>query len=163
MHPSTLKSLLSNLTPFLLFYLAYIIDHALSQTSIYPIYLVPILWMSSKFGWQTGSAFAILGAALSTPISPNIALSINLQYLDQLIARSITLASLSLLYFNYIRLVSTHKKRYGRLTALIDQCPDCGYLLCRDGRWRSLEDLNSNPNMLGNTPKHDDCPNKIKS
>jgi len=162
MHPSILK-LLSNLAPFLLFYLAYIIDHAFSRIYIYPIYLVPILWISSKFGWQIGSVFAILGAALSTPISPHVAMNINQQYLDQFIARSITLTSLSALYSNYISLAATHKKRYRRLSELVNQCPDCGSILCQDGQWRTLEELISNPNTFGKKPNHDDCANRKNS
>lgn len=155
-----LKLILGNLAPFLLFYVAYYVDHDLKEADLYPIFLIPIFWISSKWGWPTGCLFSILGAMLSTPASPLLEFSNNYVYLNVFITRSITLVLLCMFYSNYISMLNSHKKRYDRLTSLVNQCPDCGALLCHDGQWRTIRELNSNPSSIGTIPKHDNCPNQ---
>ena len=166
MSTTRLKLLFRNLGPFLFFYTTYFIDHSLGEADLYPIYLIPIFWMSSKWGWPVGCIFSILGALLSTPISPFLPFGSNINYLNEFITRSITLALLCIFYSNYINMLNTHKKRYELLTSLVNQCPDCGALLCHDGKWRTIQELNANPSSFGTMPKHDNCRNqdrKLKS
>ena len=148
------KLQITHLGPLVLFIIAYWIDHKLQETVLYPIYLIPILWLSSKWGWQIGVMFSIFAAFLSTPISPMLAWSSNVAYIDSFVTRSITLSFLAILYTNYTHAVSTHKNRYERLKSLVPQCPDCGAVLCHDGQWRSIEDLIKNPKIFGKLPTH---------
>ena len=149
------KLQINHLAPLVLFFIAYWIDHKLQETVVYPIYLIPILWLSSKWGWPTGVMSSIFAAFLSTPISPMLAWSSNVAYIDSFVARSITLSLLAILYSNYTGAVSTHKSRYERLKSLGPQCPDCGAVFCRDGQWRTIEALIKDPKNLGVLPSHD--------
>ena len=148
------KLQITHLGPLVLFLIAYWIDHKLQETVVYPIYLIPILWLSSKWGWPIGVMFSIFAAFLSTPISPMLAWSSNAAYIDSFVTRSITLSFLAILYSNYTHAVAAHKNRYERLKSLVPQCPDCGAVLCRDGQWRSIEDLIKNPKIFGKLPTH---------
>ena len=149
------KRFLINLLPFCLFFVAFIIDSRFSGIKLYPIYVPPVLWISATLGWPIGSAFAVFGAILSTPSSPFISLKDNIVYLDSIVARSLTLVILSILFSNYINLMQIHKKRYEKLKSLFPQCPDCGSVLCQDGQWRPIEELIANPSMVNCAPRHD--------
>ena len=150
-----LKLIPTKLAPLILFFIAYYVDASFPTASIYPIYLIPTLYMSAKWGWLLASLFAIFGALLSTPISPFIPSAINIVYIDSFATRSITLVTLCILFSNYTTLLRTHEKRYESLKKLIPQCPNCGSILCNDGQWRSLDKLISKPSYFGDTPRHD--------
>ena len=150
-----LKRTIVNLLPLILFFIAYYIDHKFAKASMYPIYFIPTLYMSAKWGWPSGAVFSVFGAILSTPISPFIPSASNIVYIDSFATRSITLVTLCILFSNYTTLLRTHKKRNESLKKLIPQCPNCGSILCNDGQWRSLEKLISKPSDFGNTPTHD--------
>lgn len=159
----TFKLRFSNLLPILLFLIAYYIDHGLAGMEVYPVYLIPVLWMSSKWGWPIASLFAVAAAILSTPISPFLAWSSNLAYLNSFATRSITLVLLCILYSNYLNLIRTYKKRYEQLKILVPQCPDCGAVFCCDGEWRTLEKLLSDSSSIGVMPRHDCNSAKLKT
>lgn len=147
--------LASTLAPFLLFYIAYLIDHKLESIAMYPIYLPSILWLSSRWSWPIGIVSAAIASALSTPMSSQLPWRYNQIYIDHFLTRFTLLALLSIFYSNYIGLARSHQKRHNHLKTLIRQCPDCGSILCLDGQWRSLDQLNSHPEEFGKTPKHE--------
>ena len=149
------KPQFSDLWPLLLFFIVYLIDHGSPNIILYPIYLVPILWMSSKWGWMSGVVFSIFAAWLSTPISPLLPWSSNQEYITSFAARSITLSLLSILYSNYTSLARAHKYRHDSLKLLVHQCPDCGAIYCRDGQWRSLDEIVAHPSLFGKLLIHD--------
>jgi hypothetical protein len=154
MSSSFARSWSSNVLPFLLLYAVYLIDNKFSGIAIYPIYLLPIFWITSKWGSWAGVSFAVFSAGLSTPMSPLLGWDQNIAYLDMLIARSATLALLALFYSNFISQAKSNRTRVERLKSIVPQCPDCGAVYCRDGKWRSLEQLISNPKDFGVMPKH---------
>ena len=155
MQASTPKLRLASLGPLVLFFIAYCIDNRLGSLAIYPIYLAPILWINSKWGWPIGSLFAILAAFLSTQSSSFLSESNSQAYFTTFIIRSTTLISLSLLYSNCRGIISSQKQRLDRLIATVPQCPDCGAVFCCDGQWRSLEQIMSKPNAYAVLRKHD--------
>lgn len=150
-----LKLRLASLGPLVLFFIAYYIDNRLGSLAAYPIYLAPILWISSKWGWPIGSLFTILAAMLSTQSSALLSGSNSLAYLATFAVRSITLVSLSLLYSNYRGIINSQKQRLDRLIAIVPQCPDCGAVFCGDNQWRSLEQIKLDPNAYAVLQKHD--------
>lgn len=141
--------------PLLSFAVAYYIDHKFKSAVIYPAYLVPILWSTSRWGKRAGVVFAVLSAGLSTPMSPLLEWNYNKPYLAIFIARSSVLSLLSIFYSNYISQNKSNRQRLLRLKSIIPQCPDCGAVYCRDGQWRSMELLISNPEQFGVMPSHD--------
>ena len=162
MSSSFAKSWSSNLFPFLLLYAIYLIDNEPPNVALYPLYLVPIFWITSKWGWRAGVPFAVFSAGLSTPMSPLLGWGQNIVYIDMLITRSITLALLALFYSNFISQAKANRKRIERLKSIVPQCPDCGAVYCHDGQWRSLEQLISNPKEFGVRPKHNCTAAKTK-
>lgn len=155
MHSSIAKSWTINALPFLAFVVAYLLDHALTNIALYPVYLVPILWATSKWGSKAGIPLAVLSAGLSTPMHFSLEWSRNILHLDVFISRAITLAMLTLFFSNYKKQVKSHKRRIDRLRSIVPQCPDCGAVFCSDGQWRPLEQLISNPENYGVMPRHD--------
>lgn len=155
MSSSFAKSWISNVLPFLAFAVAYYFDHKLTTIAIYPAYLVSILLATSKWGALGGVSFSIMSGGISSPMSPLLEWKKNAPYLDIFIARSFVLALLSIFYSNYISQLKINKKRVTRLKSVIPQCPDCGALYCRDGQWRSMEQLVSDPEQFGVMPSHD--------
>ena len=155
MSSSFAKSWISNVLPFLAFAVTYYIDHKLESIAIYPAYLVSILLATSKWGALGGVSFSIMSGGISSPMSPLLEWKKNAPYLDIFIARSFVLALLAVFYSNYISQLKIHKKRVTRLKSVIPQCPDCGALYCRDGQWRSMEQLVSDPEQFGVMPSHD--------
>ena len=154
MSSSFAKSCISNAMPFLFFAVAYYIDHKFRSYAIYPAYLVSILWSTSRWGTKAGVAFAVLSASVSTPMSPLLEWNYNKPYLDIFIARSSVLALLAISFSNYISQNKVNRERLIRLKSIIPQCPDCGAVYCRDGQWRSVEQLVKDPEKFGVMPSH---------
>ena len=152
---SYLKLRLAFLGPLVLFFIAYFINNSLGSLAAYPIYLAPILWISSKWGWPIGFLFAILAALLPTSSGPFFAASNGQAYLTTFIVKLTTLVSLSLLYSSYRGIINSQKQRLDRLIAIIPQCPDCGAVFCGDNQWRSLEQIKSDPKAYAVSRKHD--------
>ena len=155
MSSSFAKSCISNAIPFIFFCLAYYIDHKFKGAAMYPAYLVAILWAGSRWGMKVGLVFAVLSSGLSTPMSPLLGWKQNTPYLDIFFGRALVLSLLTIFYCNYISLNRINKKHLVQLKSVIPQCPDCGALYCRDGKWRPLEQLVSDPQKFGVMPIHD--------
>jgi len=149
--------------PFLLIACIYFIDHKYYYIALYPLFLIPLLWITVRWGLVFGVSLAVLCAAISTPASTFIDWRSNLPYLFALTLRVITLSILVLFFYNYHDTVSTHKKRVERLKALIPQCPKCGDVFCADGQWRSLNALIGDNGEFLNKPKHDCIDIKLSS
>lgn len=151
------KNKLTTLNATLVFFLvAALLDFKLASLSIYPIYLVSILYASVNFSFVSSLPFSAIAAYLSIHDEgldlPGI--------INTLIVRFILLASISYLFSAYIGLVNTYRLRFELLKTLVPQCPDCGAILCHDGEWRTIEAISGKPELLGSLRVHE-C--KIKS
>ena len=155
MSTASVKLQPSDALPILLYVAACYIDSKLPDIAIYPIYLVPILWVTSKWGLRAGMPLAVLSGAISTPMQPLLEWDKNIGSLDIFITRTAILALLAIFYSNYANQVKSYRRRIDRLKTIVPQCPDCGAIFCHDGQWRSLEELNSAPECIGATPKHE--------
>ena len=144
----------SDALPILLYVAVHYIDRKLPDIAIYPIYLVPILWATSKWGLRAGMPLAVLSGAMSTPMQPLLEWGKNIASLDIIITRSTILILLAIFYSNYANQVKSNRRRIDRLKTIVPQCPDCGAIFCHDGQWRSLAELTSDPECIGVTPKH---------
>ena len=140
-----------------LFLGALFIDYKLAGWTIYPIYLVSILYASRSFSFITSIPLAAIAAYLS--IRGEAADTSN--YINILLVRFALLFIISYLFSAYIDLIKTYRMRFELLKTLIPQCPDCGAIFCKDGRWRSLKEITGRPDLLGELPKHE-CDTKSK-
>lgn len=154
MSKASIKFRPADALPILVYIGAYWLDSNLKTISIYPIYLVPILWATSKWGLRAGVPLALLSAAISTPVPPLFEWGINATNLDMIFTRSTTLSLIAIFYSNYKKQVDSHRKRIDQLKSIVPQCPDCGAIFCNDGRWRPLEELIENPERIGIKPMH---------
>jgi predicted tellurium resistance membrane protein TerC len=143
---------------FVFFLGATLLDFKLPSLDIYPIYLISILYASINFSFISSLPLSAIASYLS--IHDKAAAFGG--DLNIIIVRFILLSVISYLFSVYIGLVKTYRLRFALLKSILPQCPDCGAILCQDGRWRSLEDISESPDLIGTLPKHD-CKIESKS
>ena len=134
-----------------LFLGALFIDFKLSGWTIYPVYLVSILYASTSFTFCASIPLAAIAAFLS--IRNEGANTAN--FINILLVRFALLFIISYLFSAYIDLIKTYRIRFELLKTLIPQCADCGSIFCKDGRWRNLKEVTGRPDLLGELPKHE--------
>ena len=141
-----------------LFLGALIIDLNFPTLIVYPIYLISILYASINFAFFASIPLTAIAAYLSIRSEgTEIASFINI-----LLVRFALLFIISYLFSAYIDLIKTYRLRFELLKTMIPQCPDCGAIFCKDGKWRSLTEITGKPDLLGALSNHD-CEIKSKS
>ena len=135
----------------LLFLGASLIDLKLSSLTIYPIYLVSILYASLNFSFLASLPLSAIAAYLSIQNEGTDTAS----FINTFLVKFTVLLIISYLFSAYIGLIKTYRLRFDLLKTMIPQCPDCGAILCNDGKWRSLKEITGSPDLLGALPKHD--------
>ena len=134
-----------------LFLGALIIDLNFSTLIVYPVYLISILYVSINFAFFASIPLTAIAAYLSIRSEgTDIANFINI-----FIVRFALLFIISYLFSAYINLIKTYRLRFELLKTMIPQCPDCGAIFCKDGKWRSLTEITGKPDLLGALPIHE--------
>lgn len=136
---------------------AFLLDNASRDLNVYPLYLASILYASINISFYFTVPISALAAYLSF-FQENLSLASSVNIL----IRTILLVIISFLFSSYFGLAKTYRRRFELLKGLVPQCPDCGAILCNDGKWRPLEEISDKPELLGSLPKHE-CNTKSDS
>ena len=145
------KTLVKVSVALMLFFGASLLDFKLAFLTIYPIYLVSILYASRNFGFFTSIPISAIAAYLSIHSD-----SADTAYFVHLFLVRFTLFFIiSYLFSAYMGLINTYRLRFELLKTMVPQCPDCGAIFCNDRVWRSLKEITGRPELLGPLPKHE--------
>ena len=146
------KNKLTTLSVAIAFFLVgFLFDFKLASLTIYPIYLISILYASVNLSFVSSVPFSASAAYLSIH---DEGLS-SAGFINTFLVRFLLLSAISYLFSAYIGLVKTYRVRFELLKTLVPQCPDCGAILCHDGEWRCIEAISEKPELLGSLPVHD--------
>ena len=141
------------------FLVGVLLDFKLASLTIYPIYLISILYASINFSFISSVPFSVVAAYLSIHDEGLGSAG----FINTLMVRFLLLTTISYLFSAYIGLVNTYRQRFELLKTLVPQCPDCGSILCNDGEWRSLEVISGKPELLGFLPRHECEPKSVST
>jgi len=150
-NPAKTRNTLAKLSITLALFLgALIIDLNFPTLIVYPIYLISILYASKIFTFFASVPLTAIAAYLSIRSEGTEIVS----FINILLVRLVLLFIISYLFSAYIDLIRTYRLRFELLKPMIPQCPDCGAIFCKDGKWRSLTEITGKPNLLGELPIH---------
>ena len=145
------NSLLARLCAVLILFLAaFLLENTLKGFNVYPLYLVSILYASINLTFLISIPISGYAAFLSLAQESHGSQS----FINIFIVRATLLIIISFLFSSYFRIAKTYRRRFELYKGLVPQCPDCGAILCNDSKWRSIEEIADNPDLLGTLPKH---------
>ena len=151
--------------PFFDFFAKYIFVLILLSLSVYLIlkypglYLQPVFFIVLTYSICRSSAWVSFLVVLVSSFYPFIFATdyqeLSVELLTSMALRFLLLLISLLVITNYLSVFRKLRQRLSFLQAIIPQCPECGSLLCADGRWVDIDKLILDPSLLGSLPVHD--------
>lgn len=121
--------------------------------------LQPVLFIVLTFSICRSSAWVSFLVVLVSSFYPLIFATdyqeLSVELLTSMALRFLLLLISLLVITNYLTVFRKLRQRLSFLQAIIPQCPECGSLLCADGRWVDSHKLILDPSLLGSLPVHD--------
>ena len=126
-------------------------DNAFADLNVYPLYLASIHYAAINISFWSSLPISSFAAYLSLINEGLSAFS----FFNTLVVRTILLIAIAYFFKNNFDIAKTYRRRFELLKSLVPQCPDCGYILCNDGKWRPLEQISGDPSLTGALPIHE--------
>lgn len=158
--------------PFHGFFAKYIFVLILLSSTVYLILkcpgldLHPLFFIVLTYSIFRSSAWVSFLVVLVSSFYPLIFATdyqeLSVELLTSMALRFLLLLISLLVISNYLSVFRKLRQRLSFLQTIIPQCPECGSLLCADGRWVDFDKLILDPSLFGSLPVHD-CRSNDKS
>lgn len=151
--------------PFHGFFAKYILVFILLSSTIflnlkYPgLDLQPVFFIVLTYSICRSSAWISFLVVLVSSFYPLVFATdyqeLSVELLTSMALRFLLLLISLLVITNYLSVFRKLRRRLSFLQAIIPQCPECGSLLCANGRWVDVDKLILDPSLFGSLPVHD--------
>lgn len=143
--------------PCTTFYIAqitilFLCDLSFPALHLYPLFLFPLIFSIFSLPIYVAFLSVIIYPVLSllaTSLDP-----VSIDFLINYLVRLVLYGFILLFAYNYRMIVSSSRRRIAYLQSIVPQCEQCGFILCSDGVWRSIDILLTNPSLFGSKQAH---------